>query len=63
MFFHILFPYGLSQGIEYSSLSYKVGLCCVNYITKRRDLSGEEVTDFKYEGKLIMFFVSFMMHI
>ena len=28
-FFHILFYYGLSQDIEYSSLCYAVGPCCL----------------------------------
>ena len=27
--FHILFHYGLSQDIEYSSLCYRVGTCCL----------------------------------
>ena len=64
IFFHILLPYGLSQGIEYSFLCYKVGLCCLSICFlnakcklhyKRRDVSGEEVTDFKNAEKLIMF--------
>ena len=29
-FFHILFYYGLSQDIEYSSLCYAVGPCCLS---------------------------------
>ena len=30
--FHILFHYGLSQDIEYSSLHYTVGLCCLSIL-------------------------------
>ena len=30
--FHIIFPYGLSQGTEYSSLCYTVGLCCLSIL-------------------------------
>ena len=30
--FHFLFRYGLSQGIEYSSLCYIVGLCCLSIL-------------------------------
>ena len=30
--FHILCHNGLSQGIEYSSLSYIVGLCCLSLL-------------------------------
>ena len=49
IFFHILLPYGLSQGIEYRSLCYKVGLCCflfaflmlsVSYITRGETILG-----------------------
>ena len=32
MFFHILFHYGLSQDIEYSSLCYTVGPCCLSIL-------------------------------
>ena len=30
--FHILFDYGLSQDIEYSSLGYTVGPCCLSVL-------------------------------
>ena len=30
--FHILFHYGLSQDIEYSSLHYTVGPCCLSIL-------------------------------
>ena len=30
--FHFLFHYGLSQGTEYSSLCYMVGLCCLSIL-------------------------------
>ena len=30
--FHTLFPYGLSQDIEYSSLCYTVGPCCLSIL-------------------------------
>ena len=30
--FHILFHYGLSQDIEYSSLCYTVGPCCLSIL-------------------------------
>ena len=30
--FHIIFHYGLSQDIEYSSLCYAVGLCCLSIL-------------------------------
>ena len=31
-FFHILFHYGLLQAIEYSSLCYTVGPCCLSVL-------------------------------
>ena len=31
-FFYILFPYGLSQDIEYSSLCYTEGHCCLSIL-------------------------------
>ena len=31
-FFHILFHYGLSQDIEYSSLCYTAGPCCLSIL-------------------------------
>ena len=30
--YHILFHYGLSQAVEYSSLCYTVGLCCLSIL-------------------------------
>ena len=30
--FHILFHYGLSQDIEYSSLCYTIGPCCLSIL-------------------------------
>ena len=30
--FHILFHYGISQDIEYSSLCYTVGPCCLSIL-------------------------------
>ena len=32
IFFHILFHYGLSQAIDYNSLCYTIGPCCLSLL-------------------------------
>ena len=44
IYLNILFHYGLSQDIEYSSLCYTVGLCCLiitNLKQEEKDYSSQ----------------------